>query len=154
MTTLVFAKTCSRYWRISIYEIPFSNLSIRETTITSPEYSCGRPELDAPSIPVTERTPFAGPRIRKLDVLGTPLFPLVPSHYSVIWEYKRTHIDNLVLWWNKDGETQDRVANVAVFTRDNYLHLINDRNYSLQRISELDVMIKNDYSLLCVHPSV
>lgn len=117
--------------------------------ITAPEYTCGRSELDSPSIPIAERTSFTGPRIRKIDLFGIPFFPAIPTHSSLVWEC-HSPIDHLSLW----NGGQQKIQTIAISTRDSHLHLISDLNYSNQRITKLDLLTKNDCTLLFVHPSV
>lgn len=78
VTTVVFPRTTARFLRLSLFDVPFAPLSLRDRVAVRPDYTCGREELDAPSIARSQRCPLPGPRVAHIDVFGMPLFPLVP----------------------------------------------------------------------------
>ena len=69
-----------------------------------PEYSCGRSELDTPSIPVTDRVTVEGPRIRLVDVFGTSLFPLIPPPASPLGTCEQSDILDMAIWYDYHGD--------------------------------------------------
>ena len=143
VTTLMFSKVCSRYWRLSIYDIPFCNIVMRETTVTRPEYTCGREELDAPSIPSVQRTTLEGPRIKRLDVFGVPFFPLVPPPSLSSLMTLNEPIHHMAIW----------EKNLVFVKGDIKLQMVSEANRQLQRTIRLEIMEKVHSSLLAIHPS-
>lgn len=99
ITTGLFKETCSRYWRISIMEIPFTSFSLRDFISTAPDYTCGTHELDVPTIPITQQLSIAGPCIELIDVYGTAMFPSVPPPPLEVWNCNLT-IQTLRLWFD------------------------------------------------------
>lgn len=97
-TIITFNKICSRYWKLSILEIPFASQSIQHFVLHSTDYSCGHSELDPPTIPVSDRVTVEGPRIKLLDLFGIPLFPLIPPPARTLGMCEQSDVIQFAVW--------------------------------------------------------
>lgn len=98
VTTCLFKETCSRYWRLSIQEIPFSSFHLKDYFELVPDYTCGSPEYDLPSIPVSNHITIEGPIIQFIDVYGCCYYPSLPPSPMEVWECSLP-IHHLRLWF-------------------------------------------------------
>lgn len=164
VTTVVFARTTARFFRLSIFDVPFSPFPLRDRVVVQPDYTCGREELDAPSIPRSQRIPLPGPRITHIDVFGMPLFPLVPPFPAELARAD-TPVRALAVWCGLPGAVTCRDGLAAVLlaavtpTPSMELRLFS-RTAEPPRVVPLDVLAQNycpgfpGFPVLAMHPAV
>lgn len=139
MTTCLFKERCSRYWRVSIQEIPFTAYSLQQFTTTLPDYTCGTAELDLPSIPVTKQLSIPGPIIEYVDVYGHPMLPCIPPPALEVWSCS-VAIQTLRFW----------DAHLVLFTADQHVLFIHHQNNRHYRIESLFL----SGEIAFIHPTV
>lgn len=139
ITTCLFKEQCSRYWRVSILEIPFTSFSLSQFITSCPDYTCGTPEKDSPTIPVGKQISIPGPSIQFVDVYGHPVYPCIPPPSLEVWSCN-TAIQTLRLW----------SSNLVLFTSDQHVLFVNYQNNSLYRIESLYLAGR----IAFIHPTV
>ena len=158
VTTVVFPRTTARFFRLSIFDIPFSPFPLRDRVVVQADYTCGREELDAPFIPRTQRIPLPGPHITHIDVFGMPLFPLVPPFPAELAR-SETPVRALSVWsaWRGEVTCRDGLAAVLVSAAapNPSMELrIFSRTAEPPRVVSLDVLAQNHFPVLAMHPAV
>ena len=79
VTILSFKTVITRFWRVRIIDIPFTDRFLKLDVNTKPVYTCGDRSRDASSIPTNSFVVLSSPIVRHLDIMGRPLFPHAPS---------------------------------------------------------------------------
>lgn len=149
VTTCLFKETCSRYWRISIQEIPFSSFHLKDFMELTPDYTCGSPEYDPPTIPVSNHISIDGPVIQFIDVYGCCYYPSLPPLPMEVWECSLP-IHHLRLWSVFVFCFIIRDNTLALFSAEQRVLLIHQNNNSLYRIDQLP----SSSSVLFIHQTV
>ena len=167
MTTVVFPRTTARFFRLSIFDVPFSPFPLRDRVVVQPDYTCGREELDAPSIPRAQRILLPGPHITHIDVFGMPLFPLVPPFPAEL-AAADAPVRALRVWCVSAGAVTCRDGLAAVLVsaaapKPSMELRIFARTAEPPRVVPLDVLAQTGFSgfsdfsdspVLAMHPSV
>ena len=79
ITVLSFKAVTTRFWRIHIVDVPFTDRFLSLDVSTKPVYTCGDRSRDSNAIPTNSFVALSSPIVRHLDVMGRPLFPHAPS---------------------------------------------------------------------------
>ena len=158
VTTVVFPRTTARLFRLSIFDVPFAPFALRDRVVVQADYTCGREELDPPTIPRSQRIPLPGPHIRHLDVFGMPLFPLVPPFPAEL-AVAETPVRMLRVWSGLAGRVTCRDGMAAVLLSSvspaNSAELrFFKKTAGVQRTVSLDLLARNHFPVLCMHPTV
>ena len=87
LVTLSFPSVVTRYWKLSILDIPYTLHYTMPTVSTHPVYTTGDASRDIQSAKTIQTSSRPGPLIQLIDVMARKLFPHVPPKGVSIGSY-------------------------------------------------------------------
>lgn len=94
---LTFPAVITRYWRMTILDIPYSPQFISPLLKSHPVYTCGDPSNDVENAPQIQTVSQQGPYVKMIDFIGKNVFPHVPPKGVKLSDVNTT-ICHMALW--------------------------------------------------------
>lgn len=88
---LSFLPVCTRYWKLTVLDIPFTSTFVKPSVTSKPAYTSGDVSRDIEKATSFQSTTLRGPCIQNIDVMGKRIFPHVPPKGFSVMQVTNQH---------------------------------------------------------------